>query len=70
MEYRNRWQTNFSKNDIKFEIKYFKQCYNSNLLLQELTNEETRNIKLEMDKLNKIIISDDLLKWNLINGYK
>ena len=52
----------FSKNDIKFEIKYFKQCYNSNLLLQELTNEETRNIKLEMDKLNKIIISDDLLK--------
>ncbi len=52
----------FSKNDIKFEIKYFKQCYNSNLLLQELTNEETQQIILETDKLNKIIISDDLLK--------
>ena len=52
----------FSKHDIKFDLKYFKQCINNNILLQELTKEEIKLINLEADKLNKIIASDDLLK--------
>lgn len=51
-----------SKNDVKFDIIYFKQCIDSSMLLQELSEKEEEQMRGEITRLNEIIACDSILK--------